>query len=37
MLQLAVTTHVEVANEVVLADNVLLHGPIKWCGFFPPT
>src|SRR5262245_4157083 len=29
MLQLAVTAHVEVANEVVLADSSLLHGPIR--------
>src|SRR5262249_16982588 len=29
MLQLAVTAHVEVANEVVLADSSLLHGLIR--------
>src|SRR5262245_46637537 len=35
MLQLAVTAHVEVANEVVLADSILLHGPIKLVRFPP--
>src|SRR5262245_66625733 len=29
MLQLAVTAHVEVADEVVLADSSLLHGLIR--------
>src|SRR5262249_7829145 len=29
MLQLAVTAHVEVANEIVLADSSLLHGLIR--------
>src|SRR5262249_29243999 len=29
MLQLAVTAHVEVANEAVLADSSLLHGLIR--------
>jgi hypothetical protein len=28
MLQLAVAAHVEVANEIVLADNFLLHESI---------
>src|SRR5262245_21884390 len=39
MLQLAVTAHVEIANEVVLAGSSLLHGlirlhsvPVNWEG-----
>ena len=33
MLQLAVTAHVEVANEVVFADGILLHGLITLVRF----